>query len=61
MKQPEGVGDIAGGAAEFADELAQHRAGHHSAVAGLQVVRAAEKIEGEKHNRSINFNSRYTT
>ena len=44
QKLPEGVSAIGSGAADVADKLAQHRAGHHSAVAGLQVVRAALKI-----------------
>jgi len=39
---PEGVSFVPTGAAEAADELAQHRASHDSPVPGLQVVRAAE-------------------
>ena len=41
FNQPEGVGDVTSGATDVADKLAKHRASHHSAIAGLQVVRAA--------------------
>jgi len=39
---PEGVSNITSGSTDVADKLAQHWASHHTAVAGLQVVRAVE-------------------